>query len=294
MSLKSMKACLLAACLSLAACGSERGGEPQSVAGAQIGTGDTSTGAPVETALATDSGTVESAAGEIDEEAVAVLKRMTDTLAALDEFSLTMETGFDVTQPNGEKLEFGSLRTASVRRPDSAHFSFAKRSGEGGELVFDGTDIWAYDRRDNVYATIPQPGDIDAALDFATTDLGIPVPVSDFFTADPSISLASGVLAARDLGPSTIGGRAGRHIALRKPGVNYQIWVSDEDSLPTRFVITYTEDPGQPQFWAQFTGWETQPAGHDLSFRFAPPEGAERIQFATYDSSDVLQEEAVQ
>jgi hypothetical protein len=231
----------------------------------------------------------EPAVGEIDQDAVAVLKRMTGTVAALGKFSVTMETGFDVTQPNGEKLEFGSRRSASIQRPDKAHFKYEKRSGEAGELVFDGSAIWAYDAEDNVYASIPQPGDIDASLDFATTELGIPVPASDFFAADPSISLAEGVLAARDLGPSTLAGRPGRQIALRKSGVNYQIWVADGDALPTRVVITYTEEPGQPQFWAQFIQWDTSPPADKGAFDFQPPKGAERIRFATYDSSQELE-----
>jgi hypothetical protein len=72
---------------------------------------------------------------------------------------------------------------------------------------------------------------------------------------------------------------------LRKPGVNYQVWVDDTSLLPMRVVITYHEEPGQPQFWAQFLDWDTSPASPDDAFDFRPPEGAERIRFATFDSS---------
>jgi hypothetical protein len=116
-------------------------------------------------------------------------------------------------------------------------------------------------------------------------ELGIPVPASDFFAADPSITLATGVLGAWDLGPSAIGGHPARQIALRKPGVNYQIWVGDADSLPLRMVITYNEEPGQPQFWVQFLNWDTAPGNPENAFAFKPPEGAERIRFATFDTS---------
>ena len=40
--------------------------------------------------------------------AVAILKKMTSAVAALPEFKLTMETGFDVLQPNGEQLAIPS------------------------------------------------------------------------------------------------------------------------------------------------------------------------------------------
>lgn len=231
--------------------------------------------------------------GIIDESAVELLKAMTGKLASLPEFTVTLETGFDVMQPDGQKLEFGSRRTAAIRRPDRAHFGYQERTGKSGELVFDGAAIWAYDREQNVYATMEQPGDIDATLDMVTDGLGIPVPVNDFFAADPSLALAEGVLEARDLGPSTLANQPGRQLALRKPGVDYQIWVRDADSLPMRVVITYHEAPGEPQFWAQFLRWDTAPENSDSVFEFSPPEGSERIRFAVADASSNGEEETL-
>jgi len=274
----------LFASLVLVACGADSGNAADPAV----------TDSPAVSATTTDETATTTIVEEIDEEAVAVLKRMTDTVAALQEFKVTMETGFDVTQPDGEKLEFGSRRSASIRRPDQARFKFQKRSGQSGQLVFDGTDIWAYDPEENVYASIPQPGDIDASLDFATVELGFTVPVSDFFSDDPGAHLAEGVITASDLGPSTVAGRPGRQVAFRKPGVDYQVWVGDADSLPTRVVITYTEEPGQPQFWAQFIEWDTAPGGDDAVFSFELPEGAESIRFATFDGSVEVDEGAAQ
>ncbi len=228
----------------------------------------------------------------IDENAVALLKEMTSKVAGLQEFMVTLETGFDVLQPTGQKLEFGSRRTATIRRPDRARFTYEERSGVTGELVFDGTDIYAYEREQNVYATIEQPGDIDTSIDLVTMELGIPVPVSDFFAADPGVALAAGVLEARDMGSSTINNQPGRQIALRKPGVDYQIWISDATKLPMRTVITYYEEPGQPQFWAQFLSWETTLVNSDAAFEFSPPEGSERIRFGVFDTPEDAGEEA--
>jgi hypothetical protein len=278
------KATVLATCVTLVACGADPAPTPipDSASRTDVSALEASA-APQAPAAVTNA--PETGPDVIDDSAVAVLKKMTSAVAALPEFKLTMETGFDVLQPNGEKLEFGSRRTANIRRPDRARMRYEKRSGEGGELVFDGSNIWAYQREENAYATIAQPGDIDATLDFVTLELGIPVPASDFFAKDPSITLATDVLAARDLGPSTIGEQPARHIALRKPGVNYQIWVSDADALPLRMVITYNEEPGQPQFWVQFLNWDTAPTNPENAFAFKPPEGAERIRFATFDTS---------
>jgi hypothetical protein len=63
--------------------------------------------------------------------------------------------------------------------------------------------------------------------------------------------------------------------------VNFQIWIADGDQpLPQRLVLTYPKASGQPQFRAQFIGWNLAPEVPDSLFAFAPPAGANRIPFA--------------
>jgi hypothetical protein len=44
-------------------------------------------------------------------------------------------------------------------------------------------------------------------------------------------------------------------------------------------VITYKDENGQPQFWADLSNWNLAPDVSDALFAFTPPNGAERIQF---------------
>jgi hypothetical protein len=44
-------------------------------------------------------------------------------------------------------------------------------------------------------------------------------------------------------------------------------------------VITYKDENGQPQFWADLSNWNLAPDLSDALFAFTPPNGAERIQF---------------
>ena len=55
---------------------------------------------------------------EIDEQALAVLKRMAEFLTQAQRFSVTVDTGFDVVQDSGQKIEFGETRQIVLRRPD--------------------------------------------------------------------------------------------------------------------------------------------------------------------------------
>jgi hypothetical protein len=42
-------------------------------------------------------------------------------------------------------------------------------------------------------------------------------------------------------------------------------------------VITYKDENGQPQFWADFSKWNLAPDLSDALFAFTPPDREERI-----------------
>ena len=48
-------------------------------------------------------------------------------------------------------------------------------------------------------------------------------------------------------------------------------------------IITYKNEEGQPQFWAQFMQWALNPEISDGDFSYVPQEGAERRPFAVID-----------
>ena len=55
---------------------------------------------------------------------------------------------------------------------------------------------------------------------------------------------------------------------------------TDARPLPLRVVLTYVGEPGQPQFWANFSDWNTSPRLPETTFQFTPPAGARQIAFA--------------
>jgi hypothetical protein len=62
--------------------------------------------------------------------------------------------------------------------------------------------------------------------------------------------------------------------------VDFQVWVAQgNEPLPRRIVITYKDENGQRQFWADLSNWNLAPDLSDALFAFTPPNGAERIQF---------------
>jgi hypothetical protein len=55
--------------------------------------------------------TPRAAVPKLDEQAMAILKRMADFLSQIQRVSVMVDIGFDVVQGSGEKIEFGETRT---------------------------------------------------------------------------------------------------------------------------------------------------------------------------------------
>jgi hypothetical protein len=215
-----------------------------------------------------------------DERAAARLAAMASTLAKATRLQTTIDANWDVTQPSGEKIEFGETRVITMRRPDRLRIEATRWDGRRRMFLFDGTQLAVSDPDLKVYATAPRPGTVDAALDYLTDDLHMRMPLHELFSADLAKKLAS-IGKARWVDADTIAGTATDHVFLRGDGTDLQVWIAKEgDALPRRIVITYRQDEGQPQFRASFTEWNLSPDVPDALFVFTPPEGAEKIPFA--------------
>ena len=216
----------------------------------------------------------------LSEDAAKIMARMTDFISAAPAFTLTSDTGHEVLQKNGQLLEFGSQLTLAIRRPGQAVGRFDSRDGDSSTTVLDGSAIWVYGAKQNIYDTTLQPGDIDASLDYLARQFGVPRQLRDFFSKDLTALLGIAVQSGYSVGESMISGVMCDHLALRSDKEDVQVWIArGAEPVPRRIVITYRQIEGQPRFWAQFTEWNFSPELSDTTFTFSPPKGAKRIHF---------------
>lgn len=147
-------------------------------------------------------------------------------------------------------------------------------------MVFDGDNIWAYSKDNNVYATTAQPGDIDESLDFSISVLRIKAPLADIVSPQLYETMTDGLIGAIYVGESVVAGVESHHLLIGNDYVDVQLWVAEGDKpLIQRIIITYKEEEGDPQFRAQFFDWNVSPTDVDKRLKFSPPEDAERIRF---------------
>jgi hypothetical protein len=248
-----------------------------------------STQAQTDTASKADESTT---VPKIYTQALEILKRMADHLAAAPVFSYRSESNYDVVQPSGLKVEFGASRRVVVARPNRLKSEVQRRDGLRGQVVLDGKTIWAYEPDENVYAQAPQPGGLDESLLFAVTELRIKAPLMDMLSANFYKEVTSNLEGAYDLGEKFVEGVICDHLLMRNDYTDFQLWISaGENPLLKRIVITYREETGEPQYRSRLLEWDLSPKQAIDQIRFEPPVGAERIRFYVQDADKGLYQE---
>lgn len=213
-------------------------------------------------------------------DAKALLMQMAGFLAQAKQLSVKIDSGYDVVQETGEKIEFGESRKVTLVRPDRIRVDVEHSDGSKALVLFDGKEITAYSPDQKMFAKTSRPGDVDNAVVFLLSGLKLRLPLAMMFVTELPKVLERRVSSVQTVQQTTNLGAVCAHLAVRLDDVDFQVWVpTTGDPLPRRVVITYKNEPGQPQFWANLSEWNLSPTPPEGFFAFSPPDGAQRIAF---------------
>jgi hypothetical protein len=219
--------------------------------------------------------------------ALGLLERMSTLLAEQESFGLKADISYDVVQPLGLRLEFGSESEVLLRRPDRLWVERRKREGETRTFYYDGSQVSLMFQQEAAYAQIEREGTVEQMLDYVVDELGMPMPLSDLFDRDFYPNVVDRIEFGAVVGESAIGGQPCTHAVYRLEEIDFQLWIAAEaPPLPCRIAITYRNRSGEPQFRARFFDWQLSAEAPDERFVFRPPDGAERIRVRAPAVSD--------
>jgi hypothetical protein len=217
----------------------------------------------------------------VGEHTKATLMNFSQFLSSQKSFSYTAVMGYEAVQGSGLRIEFGATRKVTVQRPNRARVETQRRDGGKRLVIIDGKEISVFDENENVYAIVPKEGTLSEIIDYYVDELGMPLPLAELASDDLSEVLTENISFAHTIGESTIAGVLCDNLVLQNDEVDIQLWIAKgKKPLPRRVVITYKNEPGEPQFWAQFVKWDLSPDVDDKQFTFQPPADANRITFA--------------
>jgi hypothetical protein len=137
-----------------------------------------------------------------------------------------------------------------------------------------------FDSATGYYATADTPKGIGQALEFAFNELAIDLPLMDLVRTnafDRMVDEGDSVLHVTDR--ARVDGVQCHQVAIRTPELDIQLWVQQgEQPLPRRLVLTDKWSQGSPRFVANME-WDLSPDFDRDTFDYAPPDGAEKIEF---------------
>jgi hypothetical protein len=211
------------------------------------------------------------------DDAVQILKAMSDYVASQKTLSLTFDSDVEVVTPEVEKIQFASSGKMTLSRPDKLRVS---RTGGYAdvEIVFDGKTISALGKNINAFTQMEAAGSIDLLISKLRDMNIVSAPGADFLGTHVFEDLMDGVISAKHIGLGVIDGVECEHLAFRGRDVDWQIWIeAGARPIPRKYVITSKAVGAAPQYTLRIKDWKTDaPAGADL-FAFTPPPGANKV-----------------
>ena len=218
----------------------------------------------------------------------ALLKAMSDYLAAQKNISFGYDTNLEVVTKDHQKLLLASTGKIEVAQPDKIRVA---RSGGFAdvEIVFDGKTLTLLGKNLNLYTQMEMPGTIEHVVDELREKLHKPVPGADLLLPNVYDELMADVVDVKDLGSGVIGGTECDHLAFRNKDFDWQIWIAQgEHPYPCRYVITANQVDQAPQYSIQIRDWKTGADVASDDFAFNNATGAKKADIAELKDIDEL------
>jgi hypothetical protein len=226
-------------------------------------------------------------AGAAGEDALNILKEMSNYLASQKTISATFDSTLEVITPQSEKIQFTSSGTLLLHRPNEIRVT---RTGGYAdvELILDGKTATLYGKNLNSYAQWDGISSIDQLIDMLR-ERGMTMPGADLLLGNVYDTLSADVIEAKHIGRGVINGVECEHLAFRNQDIDWQLWVELGDKpIPCKFVITSKAVGMAPQYTLVIKDWKTDVPVDQTAFAFKPPEGAKKLEPDALASLDEL------
>lgn len=214
---------------------------------------------------------------EVDSTAIYLLDHMTHTISNLESCSYKLTTSVDEDHYPYGMVTLSSSQNVHIVGPDKMQVDSKGDKTHKG-YWYNGEHFAYFSYAENNYSIIEAPSDILTTIDSLNTVYELEFPAADFLYPAFTDDLLEAFEVVKLLGNNTIDSEDCFHIIATNTKMNLQIWLSnDAFLLPKKFIITYKDKSGYPQFEATFSDWKLNPNLPDSMFDFVPPPGAKEI-----------------
>jgi hypothetical protein len=226
----------------------------------------------------TPGGSAPAVAVGVDPNALALIKGMSDKLAAAQSMSFSVRRAFDEPAANGQPLFYMVVSDVVLQRPDKLKVT-VPGDGPPSEFYYDGKTMMVFFPQKKLVAVAEAPPRLDDMFEAAIRKAGLYFPFVDFLAADPYKEITEGLRSAFVIGQSmAVGGTTTDIVALANDNVQAQIWIGAEDHLPRLVWLTPTYLTGKPRSMIEFSDWKLGVATSNSDFASAAAAKATKIE----------------
>jgi hypothetical protein len=209
-----------------------------------------------------------------------VIRQMLTFMDAQQEVAVEALASYEALQENGQNLHFDMLQRVAMHKPDKLFWVTLNDDGSVDSAWVSGGKFSLLKQPANIWGQISGPATVTEMLFRLVEEYDLDVPFEAILARDPENPLiGDDVTSLWWVGEAWVEGFWTNHVALRKPGIDLELWVRKGDEpFPAKMAITYTEEEGRPTYVARFRRWSTTVPDAVSQFTFTPPTDAERVE----------------
>ncbi len=214
---------------------------------------------------------------KVDPQALEMLQRAVDYLAAAKQYSVTAELWTDVPLNEEHTAQFTKVLDIKLRRPDRVQVN-VKTAVPKRSFYYDGKNLTVADHAKGTYGVFATPPTIDETLTKAEEVYGVVFPIDDILLSKPFGNGAEHAKSGQYLGAGPVLGTLCHHVAFQSEGVDWQVWIQDGPRPLVRKAMMVSTDPEDAgRITVNFKDWDLATKLPDFVFSFIPPADAMKI-----------------
>ncbi len=209
-----------------------------------------------------------------------VIRRMAEFMDAQQELIAEAFVTYQALQDSGQKLHFDMLQRIALRRPDKLRWKTLRDDSSVDTAWFSNGRFTLHKQPSNIWAQVEGPDKVSDLVTFLGEEYEVYAPFRDLLLSGKAeeVWLTGEFTSVVYVGEAWVEGAWSEHVAVRKSGLDFEIWVrKGPEPFPSKLTIVFTDAPGQPIYSARFRKWETSVPDNTI-FEFEPPPGSEQIE----------------
>ncbi len=208
-----------------------------------------------------------------------VIRRHIAFLDAQQELMTEALVTYQAVQDSGQKLHFDMLQRIVLRRPDKLRWKTLRDDSSVDTAWFSNGRFTLHKQPSNLWGQVEGPDNVADLVDFLAEKYAVNAPFRDVLAGRAEeLWLSDDVTSVVYVGEAWVEGAWSEHVALRKPGFDFELWVrKGPEPFLSKLTVVFTDAPGQPTYLARFRKWATS-IPDNITFDFEPTPGSERIE----------------